>query len=45
MQGKGSERSFDVQFRPDSAMYIVDDDVMTVDMSQAPPYVYKEGTG
>ncbi|MBW3544788.1 MAG: sugar dehydrogenase [Bacteroidetes bacterium] len=45
MTGKGLERPFDVQFGPDGDMYIVDFGVMTIDMSQAPPYVYKEGTG
>lgn len=45
MKGKGPERPFDVQFGPDGAMYIVDFGVMTIDMSQAPPYVYEEDTG
>ena len=45
MKGKGIERPFDVQFGPDGAMYIVDYGVMTIDMSQAPPYVYEENTG
>lgn len=44
-EGKGLERPFDVQFGPDEAMYIVDYGVVEIDMSQMPPYVYKEGTG
>ncbi|WP_147294277.1 PQQ-dependent sugar dehydrogenase [Pontibacter diazotrophicus] len=44
-QGKGLDRPFDVQFGPDDAMYIVDYGVVEIDMSQAPPYEYKPGTG
>lgn len=44
-EGNGLERPFDVQFGEDGALYIVDFGVVTIDMSQEPPYVYKEGTG
>jgi hypothetical protein len=42
---EGIERPFDVKFGPDGAMYIVDYGVVDIDMSQAPPYVYRNGTG
>jgi glucose/arabinose dehydrogenase len=45
MRGKGLDRPFDVKFGPDGAMYIVDFGVVTIDMSQAPPYKYHENTG
>jgi glucose/arabinose dehydrogenase len=45
MRGKGLERPFEVKFGPDGAMYIVDYGVVEIDMSQAPPYKYKENTG
>ncbi|MEX2594691.1 MAG: hypothetical protein WD426_18115 [Anditalea sp.] len=45
MKGKGLDRPFDVKFGPDGAMYIVDYGVVTIDMSQAPPYDPKENTG
>jgi glucose/arabinose dehydrogenase len=44
-EGNGLERPFDVQFGPDGALYIVDYGVVSVDMTQKPPYVYNEGTG
>lgn len=44
-QQEGIERPFDVKFGPDGAMYIVDYGVVDIDMSQAPPYVYRAGTG
>lgn len=44
-EGKGLERPFDVKFGPDGAMYIVDYGVVTIDMSKAPPYAYKESSG
>ena len=45
MKGKGIERPFDVKFGPDGAMYIVDYGMVTIDMSQVPPYVYNERSG
>lgn len=45
MQGRGLERPFDVKFGPDGAMYIIDYGVVTIDMSQSPPYVYNENSG
>lgn len=44
MQGKGLERPFDVKFGPDGAMYIIDYGVVTIDMSQVPPYIYNENS-
>ncbi len=43
--GSGIERPFDVKFGPDGDMYIVDYGVVEIDMSLAPPYDYKAGTG
>lgn len=45
MEGKGLDRPFEVKFGPDGAIYIVDYGVVTIDMSQTPPYAYKENTG
>lgn len=45
MQGKGLERPFDVSFGPDGALYIIDYGVVTIDMSQVPPYIYNENSG
>ncbi len=43
--GAGIERPFGLRFGPDGAMYIVDYGVVTIDMSQKPPYAYQPGTG
>lgn len=43
--GAGIERPFGLRFGPDGAMYIVDYGVVTIDMTQKPPYAYQPGTG
>lgn len=45
MQDRGIERPFDVKFSPDGANYIIGYGVVTIDMSQIPPYVYNENSG
>lgn len=44
-KGDGIEHPFNVRFGPDSAMYVVDYGVVSIDTTLTPPYRYEQGTG